>query len=73
MMGSLCYKEKVDLLLTIPGVGRTIAMLWLLEVGDVCRFRSFDELNDFVGLCPNTADSGSVPGLHYSQGAGGGF
>ncbi|MEO6221170.1 MAG: IS110 family transposase, partial [Ginsengibacter sp.] len=52
LMWSKDYKEKSELLRTIPGVGPLTAMLFLLEVGDVNRFKSFDALNRFVGLCP---------------------
>jgi transposase len=33
-------------------------MLFLLEVGDVRRFRSFDALNRFIGFCPDAHSSG---------------
>lgn len=52
------YKEKVNLLLSVPGVGPTTAMWFLLEVGDISRFSGFDALNDFIGFCPDTDSSG---------------
>lgn len=58
LMWSKDYKEKSELLRTIPGVGPLTAMLFLLEVGDVTRFKSFDALNRFVGLCPDSKSSG---------------
>jgi transposase len=33
-------------------------MLFLTEVGDVRRFKSFDALNKFVGFCPDSHSSG---------------
>ncbi|TKK67935.1 IS110 family transposase, partial [Ilyomonas limi] len=60
LMWSEEYKEKSELLRTIPGVGPLTAMLFLLEVGDVCRFKSFDALNRFVGLCPDSHSSGET-------------
>jgi transposase len=52
------YASKAQLAMSVPGIGPTTAMLFLLEVGDVNRFKGFDPLNDFIGLCPDTASSG---------------
>jgi len=52
------YAAKAQLAMSVPGIGPTTAMLFLLEVGDIGRFRGFDALNDFIGLCPDTASSG---------------
>ena len=60
LMWSEAYKQKSELLRTIPGVGPLTAMLFLLEVGDVTRFTSFDALNRFVGLCPDSDSSGDT-------------
>ena len=60
LMWSEAYKQKSELLRTIPGVGPLTAMLFLLEVGDVTRFKSFDALNRFVGLCPDSDSSGDT-------------
>ena len=54
------YNEQAKLLMTAPGIGRIVAMLWLLEIGDVNRFHSFDALNDLVGFCPDTDSSGDT-------------
>lgn len=54
------YKHNSELLRTIPGVGPLTAMLFLLEVGDVARFKTFDALNRFVGLCPDSDSSGET-------------
>jgi len=35
-------------------------MLFLLEVGDVRRFKTFDQLNRFVGFCPDSHSSGEA-------------
>jgi transposase len=58
LMWSPEYKTKSELLRSIPGVGSLTAMLFLLEVGDVRRFKSFDALNRFVGFCPDSHSSG---------------
>lgn len=57
MMWSDEYKQKSELLRSIPGVGSLTAMLFLLEIGDVRRFRSIDQLNRFVGFCPDSHSS----------------
>lgn len=70
LMWSEEYKQKSELLRSIPGVGPLTAMLFLLEVGDVSRFRSFDQLNRFVGFCPDSRSSGETQrhtGLSYRR------
>lgn len=54
------YASKAQLAMSVPGIGPTTAMLFLLEVGDVHRFKGFDALNDFIGFCPDTASSGQM-------------
>jgi transposase len=58
MMNSENYKKQSELLVSVPGVGPIISSLFLLEIGDIKRFPSFDQLNDFVGFCPDTHSSG---------------
>ena len=60
LMWSNDYKHNSELLRTIPGVGPLTSMLFLLEVGDVRRFKTFDALNRFVGLCPDSDSSGDT-------------
>lgn len=60
LMWSEDYKHKSELLRTIPGVGPLTAMLFLLEVGEVKRFKTFDALNRFVGFCPDSNSSGET-------------
>ena len=60
LMWSEDYKHQSELLRTIPGVGPLTAMLFLLEVGDVKRFKTFDALNRFVGFCPDSNSSGET-------------
>ena len=54
------YEHKASLLMSTPGVGRTVAMLFLLEIGDVSRFKGFDPLNGLIGFCPDTNSSGDT-------------
>ena len=52
------YKENVDLLLSVPGIGRLTAMHLLTEIGDIRRFKSLDHLSSYIGLIPNVYASG---------------
>lgn len=52
------YGGDVKLLLTVPGIGRLTAMIFLTEVGDVKRFKKLDQLCSYVGLIPNVYGSG---------------
>ena len=52
------YVQQETLLRTIPSIGPLTAQLFVLEVGDVSRFKNFDALNRFVGLCPDEHSSG---------------
>jgi len=54
------YAAQVKLATSLPGIGVGTAMYFLLEVGDVRRFRGFDALNDFIGFCPDTGSSGET-------------
>jgi transposase len=54
------YESKAKLATSVPGIGPTTAMLFLLEVGDIKRFKGFDALNDFIGICPDTSSSGET-------------
>ena len=58
LMRSSDYKENHDVLRKVPGIGPLTAALFLMEVGDVRRFKSFDALNKMVGLCPDSDSSG---------------
>lgn len=58
LMWSDEFRRNSELLRSIPGVGPLTAMLFLLEVGEVSRFKSFDGLNRFVGFCPDEHSSG---------------
>lgn len=54
------YATKMELLRSIPGIGPQTAMLFLLEIGDIKRFKSFDHLNCFVGFYPGSDSSGET-------------
>jgi transposase len=52
------YKENIDLLLSVPGVGALTAMKLLTELETIDRFQDFNRLRSYVGLVPSTASSG---------------
>lgn len=54
------YAASAKLATSVVGIGPTTAMMFLLEVGDVRRFKGFDALNDFIGFCPDTNSSGET-------------
>ena len=43
-------KERVELLMTIPGVGEITALTWALEIGDPSLFRSHNRVVSYCGL-----------------------
>ena len=58
MMSSEKYVAKAKRLMSVPGIGPTTSNLFLLEVGDIRRFKSFDQLNNAVGFYPGSNSSG---------------
>lgn len=52
------YKENIDLLMSVPGIGMLTAMMVLLELVDINRFENFSSLCSYVGLIPSTHSSG---------------
>jgi transposase len=53
-------EEKAKLLMTMPGVDYYAAMILLSEIGDVHRFSSDEKLVSWVGLAPQTHQSGET-------------
>jgi transposase len=51
-------EEKAKLLMTMPGVDYYAAMVLISEIGDVHRFSSDEKLVSWVGLAPQTHQSG---------------
>jgi transposase len=52
------YKDRMELLCTVPGIGVITAMELLLELNDMTRFRRADQLAAYVGLTPSQYSSG---------------
>ena len=47
-------------LLTLPGVGKVIAAIFVAEIGDITRFASAKKLCSWAGLTPKDRDSDKV-------------
>jgi len=54
------YQKDIIFLRTIKGIGEINAAVFLFELQDVTRFRRFDNLCSYVGLVPNTSDTGDT-------------
>lgn len=52
------YKENYGFVKSIPGFGCVTAMSFLLQIGDIGRFKTLDELNYYIGLVPSMYGSG---------------
>lgn len=52
------YRDRVEILCSIPGVGLLSAMEILLELGEIERFRRAEQLPAYVGLTPAQYSSG---------------
>lgn len=50
-------RERVQRLMTIPGVGEVTALTWALEIGDPLRFSSVRKAVSYCGLCSAQKES----------------
>ena len=48
---------RVERLMTIPAIGHVTALTWVLEVGEVERFRSIRQVISYCGLCSGEKSS----------------
>ncbi len=53
------YKEKYNLLCSIPGIGARVAMCILTEIQDFSRFANERQFASYIGLVPMRHSSGS--------------
>jgi transposase len=51
LRGNPLIRQRVKLLMTIPGVGEVTALTWVLEIGDVHRFNRISKAVSYCGLC----------------------
>ena len=52
------YKESVELLRSIPGVGLLTSMVFITEIGELTRFKKDDHFIAYIGLIPGQRSSG---------------
>ncbi len=52
------YKNDYRLLISIPGIGRIVALVLLTELGEISRFKNLDQICSYIGLVPNVYASG---------------
>ena len=52
-----CYKERLAIVRSVPGIGLIAGMELLLELQDVARFHKADQLAAYVGLTPSQYSS----------------
>ncbi len=52
------YKINYDFLISIPGIGFLTAITFLVQIGDIRRFESLDDLCDYIGMVPMMRGSG---------------
>jgi transposase len=58
-------KQAVRLLITIPGVGQTIAHTIIAEIGEIRRFHSPKALCNWAGLTPRVRQSAAI--IHHGS------
>lgn len=62
------YRERVKLLISIPGIGKLTAMILLTELGDLLnRFPNLDKLATYVGLVPGEHSSGEEDKISHTN------
>ncbi len=54
------YWPQMKLILSIPGIGEINAAIILFELQNIFRFKTFDNLCSYVGLIPDSDDSGET-------------
>lgn len=52
------YKSNYELMISVPGVGLLTGMTYLVQLGEISRFKRLDELCNYVGLVPRMYGSG---------------
>jgi transposase len=65
-----CYRERVEILRSVPGIGLIAAMELLVELQDVGRFRRAEQLAAYVGLTPSQYSSAEKIRMGRITGAG---
>jgi transposase len=50
-------RQRVENLMSIPGVGEILALTWVVEMGDIGRFNSSRQVVNYCGLCSAQRES----------------
>ena len=54
------YQKDYQLLMTVPGIGAATSIGILAELGDIRRFKKFDQLSSYIGLIPSIYSTGET-------------
>jgi len=46
--------------MTVPGIGAATSIGILAELGDIRRFKKFDQLSSYIGLIPSIYSTGET-------------
>ena len=57
------YEKRLELVMSVPGVGQQVGMALLAEIVDIKRFKDAEHLAKFVGLVPMCHSSGESEGV----------
>lgn len=60
LMSNSELRDRVELLMSIPGIGKITALTWALEISDPFRFRQVKNAVSYCGLCSAQNSSGGV-------------
>jgi transposase len=52
------FKENIDLLVSVTGIGLITAMVFMSEIIDIRRFKNIDALASYIGIAPGEHSSG---------------
>ncbi len=52
------YRQGIRLLSTVPGIGTLTAIELLVELQDITRFKSAEEIASYIGLTPSEYSTG---------------
>ena len=58
-------RQRTELLESIPGIGRLVAITILVETGDITRFDNPDQLGAYAGLTPRVSQSADT--VHHGH------
>lgn len=64
------YAQRIKLLKTIPGIGCLSAMEIIVELQDITRFQTADEIAAYLGLTPSQYSSGEYVRMGHITHAG---